>query len=265
MKMFTRWFSGLWGIVSFTIMALVIVGLLHLFALPSMVIWGGSLFVGGLLLLQVLSAFRGSAKRSRTFSTFEHDSLGAPVTEEFLPPYHHDLPFHPDETVLARCAPVMQVMSGLGDLFKGGSWGFLGKGKTTNAENALVLTRKRLLFLMIGPDSLSTYCPASKVTALLEALPGDASAKRRMLWRIGAKEVDDALTALLAEVRLEQLAQTHYHFSIPLNEIISVSYALGNRTFKIQLTGRTLQYCVKTEEALASLVREFSGLGLSFT
>lgn len=261
--MFTRRFSGLWGIVSLAIMALAVICLLVLFKLPAIITWGGSLFVCGLLLLQVISAVRGSAKRSEDVSTFEHNSLGAPVTEEFEPPYHCTMPFHSDESVLACYAPVMQVMSGLGDLFKGGSWSFLGKGKTTNAENALVLTSKRLFFVMIGPDTLRKYCPSAKITGLLEALPGDASAKRRMLWQVGATEVQDALAGLLAEERLEQVAQTHYRFSIPLSEISSVSYSPGNRTFKLQLTEQSLQYCLKTGEELTSLIDELTGLGLS--
>ena len=111
--MFTRRFSGLWGLVSFAVMALVVVGLLVLFELPPVVIRGGSLFVGGLFLLKVISVFRGSSKRSQDFSTFEHNRLGDPVTEEFEPPYHCAMPFHSDESSLACYAPVMQVMSGL--------------------------------------------------------------------------------------------------------------------------------------------------------
>jgi len=246
-------------------MAIVVVGFLLVLELPPIVIWGGSLFAGGLLLLQVISAFRGSKKRSQSFSAFEHNKLGDPVTEEFQPPYHCTMPFDSDESVLAWYAPVMQVMSGLGDLFKGGSWGFLGKGKTTNAENALVLTPKRLLFLMIGPDSLRKYCATPKVTSLLEALPGDASAKRHMLWQVGAKEVHDAMAGLLAEVSLEHLIQTHYSFNIPLDEISSVSYSQDNYTLKLQLTGLSLRYCFKTQEELTSLVHELTDLGLSFT
>ncbi len=259
--MFTRRFSGLWGIISFTIMAVVVVSILVLLELPSIVIWCGSLFAGGLLFLQVISALRGSAKRSQEFSAFEHNKLGDPVTEEFQPPYNRSLPFDSTETVLAWCAPVMQVNS-LADLFKVGSWGFLGKGKTTNAENALLLTQKRLLFLMIGPDSLKRYSSSPKVTSLLETLPGDASAKRRMLWQMGASEVHDALAGLIAKENLEHLAQTHYSFSIPLNDISSVTPSPHNRILKIQRDGVTLQYCFKTKEELTSLTDKLAKLGL---
>ena len=116
---------------------------------------------------------------------------------------------------------------------------------------------------MIGPDTLRKYCSASKITSLLETLPGDASAKRRMLWRVAAGEVHEALAGLLAELSLEQLAQTHYSFTIPLSEISSVSYSRVSHTFKLQMTGRNLSYCLKTEEELSGLVRELTGLGLS--
>ncbi len=261
--MFTRRLSGLWGIVSFTVMAIVVISFLVLLELPLIVIWSGSLFAVGLLLLQVISTFRGSKKRSQKFSAFEHNTLGDPVTETFEPPYHLAMPFDSGESVLAWSAPVMQVIGGLGDLFKGGSWGFLGKGKTTNAENALVLTPKRLLFLMIGPESLRQYCSTPKVTTLLDALPGDASAKRQMLWQIGAKEVRDALAGLLKEENLDHIAQTHFSFTIPLSEIRCVNHSLSKRTLTLELNGKRLHYCFKTQEELTSLSGQLRDLGLS--
>jgi len=260
--MFTRWRSGLWGIISFASMAVVIVGFLLLLDLPTFVIWGGSLFAGGLLLLQVLSVIRGTAKRSQRFSTFEHNTLGEPVTEEFLPPFHRAMDVSSDESVVGWHAPVLQVMSGLGDLLKGGTWGFLGKGKTTNAENGLVLTRKRLLFVMVGPESVRRYCSSPKVTGFLDSLPGDASAKRQLLWQVGAKEVHDALAGLLTSMSLEELIETHYSFTLPLNEIRSMSYSLQRRTLMLQLPGLRLQYCLKTPEELTSLVGELTDLGV---
>ena len=261
--MFTRRLSGHWGIVSFTIMTVVVVGFLVLLELPFYVILGGSLFAGGLLVLQVISALRGSAERSQEFSTFEHNSLGDPVTEVFQPPYHSAMPFDPGESVLVWCAPVMQVISGLGDLFKGGSWGSLGKGKTTNAENVLVLTQKRLLFLMIGPDSLKQFSHSPKITSLLEALPGDAAAKRHMLWQVGAREVHDAMAGLIAEKSLEELSRTLYSFTIPLDDISSLSHSLNTRTLKLQLGEQNLRYCFKTKEELASLTTELAHLNRS--
>jgi len=260
--MLTRWQAGLWGIISFAVMAIIIVGLLALLDLPTVIIWGGGLFVGGLLLFRTLSAVRGSANRSSNFSTFEHNSLGEPVTEEFIPPFHREMEVSLEETIIGWHAPVLQVMNGLGDIFQGGSWGFLGKGKATNAENGLILTQKRLLFVMIGPASIRTHCPASDVTRLLDALPGDASAKRRMLWQMGAGEVRETLSALLSVGGLEQLMQNHYSFTIPLGEIRSVNCSMQKCTFVVHLPERNLQYCLKTSEELARQARQLKDLGV---
>ena len=261
--MIERWISGIWGVISFAIMAVFVVGVLWLLEMPLLVIWGGGLFVGALFLLRVIAVVRGSKARTQQFSAFESNALGEPVNQEFQAPYHRDLPFESTESVLTFCAPVMQVASGLGDFLKGGSWGILGKGKTGDAENALVLTPKRLLLLMIGPDELRRFCPNSRITGLLEALPGDAAAKRRMLWRTGGREVREALTGLLAESSLEQLSRTVYSFTIPLRDINAVSHSSPKRTLMLQIGGRRLQYCLKNQEELDCLVREMAGLGLS--
>jgi hypothetical protein len=245
-------------------MMIVIVGFLVLMNLPTVIIWCGSLFAGGVLLLQILSVIRGSAKRSQSFSVFEHNTLGQPVTEEFLPPIHYALDLSIDESVVALHAPVLPVMSGLGGLFRGGTWRFLGKGKTTDAENGLVLTQKRLLFLMIGPETLQRYCSSPNTTRLLNTLPGDAFTKRLMLWQVGANEVHDALAGLVAEQNLEQLLQTHFCFSIPLTEIRSVSYSLERHTVHLQLAELSLKYCLKSAEELSNLVEELKGLGVKF-
>lgn len=260
--MITRWLSGIWGIISFTVMTIVVVGFMVLLDLPPITIWCGSLFTGGLLLLQILSVIRGTAKRSQRFSTFEHNSLGGPVTEEFLPPFHQPMDVSADESVVAWHAPVLQVMSGLGDLFTSGTSGFLGKGKTMNSENGLVLTQKRVLFIMIGPESIRRYCSSPRVTGLLDSLPGDASAKRQLLWQVGAKEVHAALAGLIANVSLKELVQTHYSFTIPLDAIRSVSYSLQRRTLMLQLAELRLQYCLKTPEELNRLVGELKAIGV---
>ncbi len=261
--MLTRALSGAWGIVSFTIMALLVMGILILLELPSEVIWGGGVFVGVLFLLRVLSVFRGSSQRSGKFSTFEHNSLGEPITEEFQPPYHSPLPVDATETVLIWIAPIMPVASGWLGIFKGGSRGFFGKGKTTNAENALILTPRRLLFLMIGPETLQHYCPSSKVTDLLAALPGDAPAKRRMLWRVGAHEIHDATSKLLSIKDIMDIERTHYSFTIPLNHITAVSNFPDRLALKFHIDQLSLQYCLKTREELGSLMQELVNLGLS--
>lgn len=260
--MITRRLSGMWGIISFTVMTIVIVGYLVLLDLPPVIMWCGSLLAGAMLLLQILSVIRGTAQRSQSFSAFEHNTLGQPVTEDFLPPIQYALDLSSDESVVALHAPVLRVMSGLGSLFRGGTWSFLGKGKTTDAENGLVLTQKRLLFLMVGPETLRRYCSSPKVTKLLNALPGDAFAKRLMLWQVGANEVHDALAGLVAEQGLEQLLQTHFCFSIPLSEIRSVSYSLERHTVQLQLAELSLQYCLKSTEELSNLVKELRDLGV---
>ncbi|MCF8048718.1 MAG: hypothetical protein K9L19_14310 [Desulfarculaceae bacterium] len=261
--MITRWMSGIWGVVSFAIMAVLVVVVLVLLELPLPVIWAGVFFVGALLILRVIAVVRGSNAPPQEFSAFESNALGEPVNQEFQAPYHRELPFDSAESVLAGCAPIMQVMSSLGDFFKSGSKGILGKGKTGDAENALVLTQKRLLLLMIGPDDLRRFSPDSRVTRLLESLPGDAAAKRRMLWQTGAREVGDALSRLLAETSLEHMAQTHYSFTIPLSDITAVGHSPQKRTLTLQLGGQRLQYCLKNQEELACLVRRMAGLGLS--
>lgn len=187
--MFKRWQSGLWGVLSFSVMAALVVSALVLLEMPPAVVWGGALFAGVLLVLTTIGAIRGSQRRRQGFSAFDSNALSNPVNEEFQAPYNRTLAFVPGETALVQCAPIQQVTTSLGDLLKPGSWGLLGKGKTTNAENALVLTQKRLVFLMIGPDALKRYCANPRVTRILEAVPGDASAKRLALWRSGGAEV----------------------------------------------------------------------------
>ncbi|MCB2215519.1 MAG: hypothetical protein KQH59_05585 [Desulfobulbaceae bacterium] len=260
--MITRRLSGTWGIISFTGMTIVIVGVLVLLDLPPVIRWCGSLLAGVLLLLRIYSVIRGTAKRSQRFSAFEHNTLGQPVTEAFLPPIQYDLDLSSDESVVALHAPVLRVMSGLGSLFRGGTWSFLGKGKTTDAENGLVLTQKRLLFLMIGPETLRRYCSSSHAARLLDALPGDAFAKRLMLWQAGASDVHDALAGLVAEQNLEQVLQTHFSFSIPLTEIRSVGYSLERHTVQLHLAELSLRYCLKSAEELGSLVKELRDLGV---
>ena len=170
----SRSFSGTWGVVSLAVMALVLVWVLAALGLPGAVVWGVAAFLGLLLGLQIVSAVRGSAGSGRKFSAFESNALGEPVSQTFAPPYHQDLPFRADEKIAALAAPVMRVAGGWKDLFRGGSVSFLGKGRVHDGENALILTDKRLMFLMIGPDEIQRRNPGSRLAQLLETLPGDA-------------------------------------------------------------------------------------------
>lgn len=255
--MFTRRFAGIWGIISFTIMAIVVTGFLVVLELPPVIIWSGALFTGGLLFLQIISAFRGSDQRSQQFSTFEDNKLGEPTTEEFLPLYNRPIPFQQNESVIAWYAPVQKT--GFSDFFKG-YFGFLGRAKITDAENALVLTQKRLLLLMIGPEELKQFSSSPKVTTLLETLPGDASAKRRMLWMAGAVEIHEALSGLLEERSLEQVADSVYSFTIPLSDIRSIDHSTKFRSLTLRLEGLSLSYTFKTEEELTQLMEELAHL-----
>ncbi len=255
--MFTRRFAGIWGIVSFTIMTAVVTGFLVIFELPPVIIWAGALFTGGLLLLQIISAFKGSRQRSQEFSTFEHNSLGNPITEEFIPLYNRPIPFQQNESVIAYYAPVQKT--GFSDFFRG-FFGFLGKAKITDAENALILTQKRLLFIMIGPEELKQFSSSPKVTTLLETLPGGASAKRRMLWTVGAAEIHETLSGLLEERSLEQVADSVYSFSIPLSDIHSIDHSMKFRSLTIRLEGLNLSYNLKTEVELTQLTEKLARL-----
>ena len=260
---FSRKLSGLLGIISFAIMAVVVLTILTALQMPPAVVWGGGAFLALLLLSRVISAIRGSGKRSRDYSTFESNALGEPVTETFKPPYHRDLPLGTDEKVLARAAPVMQVMTGLGDMFRGGTLSFLGKGKSTDAENALVLTHRRLFFMMIGPDEVLRYSSNPRIARLLETLPGKAGDKRRMLWHRGAGEVGETLTKLLAESSLEDIQRTLYSFSIPLADIKSITNSAQTQSLILEMEGLRLRYSFKNFEELVNLLKELGRLGLT--
>jgi len=251
--LFSRSLSGIWGIVSFIILTVVLLTILVLFELPPSIVWGGGLLAVTLLLLQVVSALRGSVRRQGAFSAFTSNALGNPVAESFQAPYHNPLPFDSTESALLWCAPILQVAGNFADLFKGGTSSFLGKGKTMDAENAVILTQKRLLFLMIGPDSLRRFCPGAKIVDILDNLPGDASQKRRMLRSAGTEEVCIALKALLETESLEQVAQTHFSFTIPLAHITAFEYSADKQMIHLQLNGINLHYSFTNREDAARL------------
>jgi hypothetical protein len=153
----SRRLAGLWGVVSFAVLAVAVPALLAWLEMPALVVWGGTGLVLVLFGLQVVSAWRGATGRSEP-ALFQGNALGRPVSQEYRPPAcHRELPPDPAEQVVCVCAPVLQVAAGMGGLFSGGSASALGRGRSQDAANALVLTDRRFLFLVIGPEELRRF------------------------------------------------------------------------------------------------------------
>jgi hypothetical protein len=258
----SRKVAGLIGFLGLVIVAAVVMTLVIRLRLPLVVILGAGAFLAFLFVVMIVKYQRGTQARNQAYSAFESNALGEPVTDEYVAPYDHDLPIAGDEKLLCQAAPVMRVASGLSDLFKGGATTFLGKGKIRDAENALLLTNRRLLFLMIGPDQIKAYNDSPSVTRLLESLPGDSQSKRYWLWRKGAQEVRRALEGITGSCDLSTIRERFFTFSIPLADIRSLSFRIQNRTLKVVTENGVFQYTLRQSQDLEQLQQHLAELGL---
>lgn len=255
----SRRFSGTWGVLSGALLSLALVAVLAWAGLPRAVVWGAAGFLGLILLLRSVAAFRGTRARPQSFSAFEDNALGSPATQVFKPPFHRELEFTPDEKPLVRAAPVMQVAGSWREGFRGGSMEVMGRTRVSDGENALVLTSRRLLFLMIGPAELRES-GGSGLVELLDALPGRAGEKRRMLWQKDSGETLRALEGLLALGSLEEVGQRVYSFSIPLREVRSFSGSTRTRTLTLGVGRRTLGYAFRESSHLGAVSERLATL-----
>jgi hypothetical protein len=258
----SRKVAGLIGFLGLVIVAVVVMTLFIKLRLPFPVILGAGAFLAFLFIIMIVKYQRGTQARDQAFYAFESNALGEPVTDEYVAPYDHDLPIAGDEKLLYQVAPVMRVATGLSDLFKGGATTFLGKAKIRDAENALLLTDRRLLFLMIGPDQIKAYNDSPSVTHLLESLPGDSQSKRYWLWQKGAPEVRRALEGITGSCDLSTVRERFFTFSIPLADIRSLSFHIPNRTLKVAMEKDVFQYTLRQSQDLEQLQQHLAELGL---
>ena len=255
----SRALSGGLGALSLAVAAGALVWVLAWAGLPPAVVWGAAAFLGLLLALRIVVAVRGSRSRPQTFSAFEDNALGRPATQVFRPPFHRDLDFEPDEAPLAWAAPIMQVAGGWREVLRGGSVEFLGRTKVSDGENALVLTSRRLMFLMIGPRELQDF-GGSGLVKLLDGLPGRAGEKRRMLWQKDSGETLRALEGLLAQGGLEEIQGRVYSFTIPLSALKSFSGSIQTRSLVLGLKRRTLRYTFRDPAQLGAVSERLARL-----
>jgi hypothetical protein len=262
--MISRKTSALLGVLSVVAMAVVVMGFLIYFQLPAIVIAGGAVFVlivGGLRLLNI---WRGSKERTQDYSTFESNKIAEPYTEEFLPAYVSDLPLAEGEQVLAMAAPVMRVTSGFKDLFSStsGSGGSFGVQKVYDADNAVLLTDKRLLFMMLGPDQVKEFAGDSNLLSVLETLPGDAHAKRRWLWLKGGTIVSEALQGLMRAKDLKYITSELFNYSVPLSDISGASVHPRSQGLKLKTSQKDLQHSFRNAADLAAIKDKLAELGV---
>jgi hypothetical protein len=263
--MISRKTSALLGVLSVAAMAVVVMGFLIYFQLPAVVIAGGAVFVilvGGSRLLNI---WRGSKERTQDYSTFESNKIAEPYTEEFHPAYVSDMPLESGEQVLAMAAPVMRVTSGFKDLFSStsGSGGNFGVQKVYDADNAVLLTDKRLLFMMLGPDQVKEFAGDTDLVNVLEALPGDAHAKRRWLWLKGGTIVSEALQGLMREKDLAYIKNELFNYSVPLSDISGASVHPRSQGLKLKTSQKDLQHSFRNAADLAAFKDKLAGLGVS--
>ncbi len=262
--MISRKTSGLLGVLGVIAMAVVVMGVLIYFQLPPVIIMGGAVFVivvGG---LQLMNIWRGTRQRSQKYSTFESNQLGQPFTEEFHPAYVSDMPPVNGEHVLAMAAPVKRVSAGFKDLFSStsGSGGGLGVLKVYDADNALVLTDKRLLFMMLGPDEINRFAGGSTLLSVLDNLPGDAQAKRSWLWLKGGTIVSEALQGLMRAKDLSYITSELFNYSVPLGDITGASVHPRSQGLKLKTAQKDLQHSFRNAADLAAVRGKLADLGV---
>jgi hypothetical protein len=258
----SRRLAGLWGVASFTVLAVGLPAVLAWLEMPAPVVWGGA-GLGALLLgLKVAAALRGAAA-SPDSSLFAGNALGEPVSQTYRPPpCHRELAPEAGERVLAAAAPILQVAAGAAGLLGGGSASLLGKGTTADAANAVVLTNRRLLFLVLGPDDIRRRGADSGAVRLLQQLPGDAAAKRRLLWQHGASAMPRALEALLAGRELAELAAGQPGFSLPLADLSSWRAEPARGLWELGCGGAALRYSFRVPGQLERLAAALREMGL---
>lgn len=262
--MISRRTSGLLGVLGVIAMAVVVMGVLIYFQLPAVVIACGAVFVivvGG---FQLLNIWRGTRKRSQSYSTFESNQLAQPYTEEFLPAYVSDMPLTDGEQVLAMAAPVRRVSAGFKDLFSStsGSGGSFGNLKVYDADNALVVTDKRLLFMMLGPDEIKRFAGGSSLLSVLDNLPGDAQAKRSWLWLKGGIILSEALKGLMREKDLAYIFSELFNYSVPLSDISEASVHPRSQGLKLKTSQKDLQHSFRNAADLAAIKDKLAELGV---
>jgi hypothetical protein len=256
-----RKFAAMWRIISLGVMAALVITLLVKLRMSHEIIWSAGGFFILLAIITAVSLRRGMADKDQKRSSFESDSVQGPASEQYIPAYKSDLPLSPDEEADFFISPVMQVASGL---FKGGSVMFLGKAKVHDAENAMALTSRRLLLIMIGPDQLRRYCRNAKLTRLLESLPGEASEKRRIMWRRGAGEMRQALKGMLGDLGLSGIMEQTFCFSIPLGDLKMAGIIFSKKLLVLDLPGgERLKYLLKCQGELQGLADALQKQGVT--
>ena len=258
--MISRKTSGLLGFISALLGTILVVGTGLWLELPGVVILFLAGIMGLVLVLTGINCWRGARPRAQAYDTFESNSLGEPVTEEFRAPHANDPPLYHDEKPLCAAAPVLEVLGSWRQLFRGGITTILGKAQVWDAANAMVLTNHRLLLLMIGPGDLRRFSPSPKVTRLLEALPGEAEAKRRMLWMRGGEEVRAALEAMLAPGDLASLRAGRFSYSLPLADIQAWEPLPGGQSLKFTTAQGVLKYSLRHRDQYDLLATRLAGL-----
>lgn len=263
--MISRKTSGLLGLASTIVMLVACLGFLIYLQLPVAVIAGAAIFLAFIAALRVISYWRGSRARRQGYSTFEHNALGAPVTEEFHSAYQAELALSPEEKIVALAAPIMQVASGWKNLMQDGTTEVMGKAVVRDGENALILTDRRLLLLMLGPGEVKSHAGESTLVGVLEALPGDAPAKRRWLWLKGGELVRRALEGISQSQDLSQIMQSVFNYTIPLADILHASHHPRSQGLKIQLRSKAMQYSFRNAADLAAVRGKLAELGVQVT
>ena len=260
--MVSRKVSGILGLLGSLVLVVLIISFMIWSEFPDVLVLGAGVFFGLLFLLRVIGVYRGTRARKQNYSTFESNSLGQPVTEKYVTPYQADAPVTKEEKILCHAAPIRPVASGVKSFSSGpGTTTVMGKARAKDSENCLVLTNRRFLFLMLGPKELRQYSQDSKITNLLESLPGDASAKRNWLWLNAANEIKEALGQMIDQNDLETMRTSLFSYSIPLKHIRGIKRNSRSQSLILAAGQHSLQYSFRLVEDFLCVTETLDKMG----
>ena len=117
----------------------------------------------------------------------------------------------------------------------GAGYSFLGTGKRFHAENAMIITNKRILFIVV---------PVAGAGKMI----GDVDTST-FQWLLAAKNIGEKLNSMLKSMSLQKILNSDArNFAINQDEIkkIKISF-LGNLTF-VLTNGKRLKYGIRQKE-----------------
>jgi hypothetical protein len=116
---------------------------------------------------------------------------------------------------------------------------------------------------MLSPADMKNLVPHAPVTRMLDALPGDAGAKRRFLCLTAARETSTALAHLVSTKSLTDICSGRPAYSIPLEEVLDARLSRRSQSLILTAADDSYRYFFRNAHDLDRMWRELGDLGVA--